>query len=106
MRILQERQRQIQLRRFESFVGTEQEVLVEGRGNRENQWKGRTAQNIVLNFTAAEDRAAPELGDYWRARVTQAGPNSLVGEAEAGPIGSARPAAAAADANNPFLILQ
>lgn len=107
LRILQERQKQIQLRRYEGFVGTVQEVLVEGRGNRENQWKGRTSQNIVLNFTAAEDRAAPiNLGDYWTARVTQAGPNSLVGEAVAGPIGSARPTAPAAGNGSPFLILQ
>jgi len=107
LRILQERQKQIQLRRYERFVGTVQEALVEGRGNRENQWKGRTTQNIVLNFAVAEDRAAPvEPGDYWHARVTQAGPNSVVGEAVAGPIASARPREPAAGGGSPFLILQ
>jgi tRNA-2-methylthio-N6-dimethylallyladenosine synthase len=107
LRILQERQKQIQLRRYEGFVETEQEVLVEGRGNRENQWKGRTSQNIVLNFTVAEDRGAPvKLGDYWRARVTQAGPNSLIGEAVGGPVASAQPTAPATASSTPFLILQ
>jgi len=107
LRVLQERQKQIQLRRYQDFVGTEQEVLVEGRGNRANQWKGRTTQNIVLNFTLAANPATPlALGDYWRARVTQAGPNSLIGEAVAGPMASAQPMSPAAGRSTPFLILQ
>jgi tRNA-2-methylthio-N6-dimethylallyladenosine synthase len=100
LRILQERQKQIQLRRYETLVGRVEEVLVEGHA-RENQWKGRTSQNIVLNFTVEDGGAAVRAGDYWMARVTHAGPNSLVGEAEAGPIASARPAA-----GSPFQILQ
>jgi len=80
--------------------------LVEGRG-RENQWKGRTSQNIVLNFTVAEDGpAAGRLGDYWSVRVTHAGPNSLIGEAVAGPIFSAQPVAPVAGRLSPFAILQ
>ena len=107
LRILQERQKQIQLRRYEGFVGTIQEVLVEGRGSREHQWKGRTSQNIVLNFTVAEGGPAPvRLGDYWNVRVTYAGPNSLIGEAAAGPIFSAQPLAPSPDRTSPFAILQ
>jgi tRNA-2-methylthio-N6-dimethylallyladenosine synthase len=107
LRVVQERQKQIQLRRYAGFVGTEQEVLVEGRGNRESQWKGRTAQNIILNFTLAANPATPvALGDYWRARVTQAGPNSLIGEAVGGPLASAQPTAPAPGPSAPFLILQ
>jgi tRNA-2-methylthio-N6-dimethylallyladenosine synthase len=104
LRVLQERQKQIQLERYQGFVGSVEEVLVEGHG-RENQWKGRTAQNIVLNFTAAEGSAAVRPGDYWRARVTHAGPNSLVGEAESGPVATSRELMAGA-AGSPFAILQ
>ena len=68
-------------------MGTEQEVLVEGRNSRDNhnhkqQWKGRTSQNMMLNFTvpaALEHEVA--VGEYRSVRVSKAGPNSLVGEA-------------------------
>ena len=88
LRILQERQRQIQLERYQTLVGTVQEVLVEGRsGREEDQWKGRTSQNMVLNFTApSEGEANVAPGEYWNVRVTRAGPNSLLGEAIEGPV--------------------
>ena len=104
LRVLQERQKQIQLRRYEKLVGNVEEVLVEGHA-RENQWKGRTQRNIILNFTVADGSAAVRPGDYWTARVTHAGPNSLVGEAEAGPIASTRAPIRGA-AGSPFVILQ
>ncbi|OFV98055.1 MAG: tRNA (N6-isopentenyl adenosine(37)-C2)-methylthiotransferase MiaB [Acidobacteria bacterium RIFCSPLOWO2_02_FULL_61_28] len=107
LRVLQERQKQIQLHRYEMFVGTVEEVLVEGRGGRESQWKGRTSHNIVLNFTVAEVQAGPvNLGDYWNVRITQAGPNSLVGEAVAGPVDSLGTPAAVAARPGPFSVLQ
>lgn len=106
LRVLQERQKQIQLQRYQAFVGGVEEVLVEGRG-RENQWKGRTSQNIILNFTVGDGSPPPWLGDYWTARVTHAGPNSLVGEAEAGPVASARASIrGTADRSSLFAILQ
>ena len=79
--ILQERQRQIQLRRNQALVGSVQEVLVEGRQLALNQWVGRTSQNKVLNFTVPE--GSPDrnrLGSYAWAKVNRAGPNSLIGE--------------------------
>ena len=79
--ILQERQRQIQLRRNQALVGSVQEVLVEGRQLALNQWVGRTSQNKVLNFTVPE--GSPDrnrLGSYAWAKVSKAGPNSLTGE--------------------------
>ncbi len=76
---LQERQRAIQLRRNAAYVGTVQEVLVEGFNGATGQWVGRTSQNRVLNFTAP-DGAAVSPGDYRTVRVTRAGPNSLAGE--------------------------
>jgi tRNA-2-methylthio-N6-dimethylallyladenosine synthase len=79
---LQEKQRSIQLRRNAALVGSELEVLVEGRHEALGQWVGRTSQNRVLNFTVPEDGPDPtRLGGYARVLVTRAGPNSLVGVA-------------------------
>jgi tRNA-2-methylthio-N6-dimethylallyladenosine synthase len=92
LRLLQQRQREIQLRRNAALVGTQQEVLVEGRNRRghhspnqqscDDQWKGRTSQNMVLNFTVpAGLDGSVAAGQYRNVRVSKAGPNSLVGEA-------------------------
>ncbi len=83
---LQEKQRQIQLRRNSAQVGTVQEVLVEGFNSSTGQWIGRTTQNRVLNFVTRPraDGSAPAkeemFGRYLPVRVTRAGPNSLAGE--------------------------
>jgi tRNA-2-methylthio-N6-dimethylallyladenosine synthase len=74
---LQSRQREIQLARNQSALGRQFEVLVEGKSRRDSQWSGRTSGNRVLNFTTV---ASNLLGEYVRVRVTDAGPNSLVGE--------------------------
>lgn len=78
--VVQEQQRALQIRRNAEAIGTEQEVLVEGRNAALGQWIGRTSQNRTLNFThsvAAEDSL---IGTYLPVRVTRAGPNSLAGE--------------------------
>ena len=77
--VLQEKQKQIQNHNNQKHVGEVVEVMVEGRNPARGQWIGRTAQNKVLNFTASED-AALTHGSYVNVRVTQAFPNSLVGE--------------------------
>ena len=77
--VLQERQKQIQNRNNQKHVGEVLEVMVEGRNLARGQWIGRTSQNKVLNFTASED-ATLTNGSYVKVRVTQAFPNSLVGE--------------------------
>jgi tRNA-2-methylthio-N6-dimethylallyladenosine synthase len=78
--ILQERQRQIQVRRNAAYVGTSQEVLVEGFNKATGQWIGRTSQHKTLNFVrpAAEQNL---IGQYLPVMVTRSGPNSLAGEA-------------------------
>jgi tRNA-2-methylthio-N6-dimethylallyladenosine synthase len=80
--ILQEMQRRIQMRRNSQRVGTEEEVLVEGYRDKFSQWIGRTTQNRVVNFTdpAGATQTEDLRGAYCRARITAAGPNSLVGE--------------------------
>ncbi|MBI4478570.1 MAG: tRNA (N6-isopentenyl adenosine(37)-C2)-methylthiotransferase MiaB [Acidobacteria bacterium] len=96
LRIVQERQRQIQMERYQRFVGAESEVLVEGSssralgreaGNGKPQWKGRTSENLILNFTLPSDsQETPQAGSYWRVRVHRAAANCLIGEAVTGPI--------------------
>jgi tRNA-2-methylthio-N6-dimethylallyladenosine synthase len=82
--ILQERQRAIQLRRNGRYVGTEEEVHVEGFNLATGQWIGRTAQNKTLNFhdprLPAPKQNETLVGRYLTVLVTRAGPNSLAGE--------------------------
>jgi tRNA-2-methylthio-N6-dimethylallyladenosine synthase len=75
--VLLEHQRQIQAKRNENFVGQSFELLVDGRRAKRDQWAGRTTCNRIVNFTTPREIL---LGQYIQARVTQAGPNSLVGE--------------------------
>ena len=74
--VLQEVQRQIQVRRNEAMVGQTQEVLVEGYQPRLGQAVGRTSSNKVLNFPGEP----ADIGTYRQVRVKSSGPNSLVGE--------------------------
>jgi tRNA-2-methylthio-N6-dimethylallyladenosine synthase len=76
LKILQELQRQIQLRRNQALAGQEFEVLVEGNQPRLGQAVGRTTSNRIVNFPGSRD----DVGRYLTVRVTSAGPNSLVGE--------------------------
>jgi tRNA-2-methylthio-N6-dimethylallyladenosine synthase len=73
--LVQERQKQIQLRRNQSLLGSEYEVLVEGYQPRLDQAIGRTTSNRTVNFPGAPDW----VGQYMNIRVTSALPNSLVG---------------------------
>jgi tRNA-2-methylthio-N6-dimethylallyladenosine synthase len=75
--VLLEKQRAIQSVRNQSLIGETFEVLVEGASRRENQWLGRTSGNRTLNFTSPHSGL---LGEYISARVTNALPNSLLGE--------------------------
>ena len=78
--IVQEHQRQIQIRRNAEYVGRVEEVMVEGFNKATGQWIGRTSQHKTLNFTSP-DTAGDLTGSYLMARVTRSGPNSLAGEA-------------------------
>jgi tRNA-2-methylthio-N6-dimethylallyladenosine synthase len=75
--ILQDKQREIQRARSASLVGESFEVLVSGKSRREYQWSGYTTSHRVVSFASQ----APELlGTYVQVRVTDATPNSLLGE--------------------------
>ncbi|MBV8478365.1 MAG: tRNA (N6-isopentenyl adenosine(37)-C2)-methylthiotransferase MiaB [Acidobacteria bacterium] len=77
--VLQEKQREIQRRRYQRHHGQRMEVMVEGKNQARGQWIGRTSQNKVLNFTAP---SAIELlpGKYVSVLITGSFPNSLLGE--------------------------
>ena len=77
--ILQEKQREIQRRRYQRHLGQVQEVMVEGKNEARNQWIGRTSQNKTLNFTAPQG-FVPEAGSYIPVVTTGSFPNSLLGE--------------------------
>lgn len=75
--ILQQKQRDIQIRRNARYVGAVEEVMVEGFNQATGQWIGRTSQNKIVNFTSP---TCVRPGSYLPVRVLRAGPNSLVGE--------------------------
>jgi tRNA-2-methylthio-N6-dimethylallyladenosine synthase len=77
--VLQERQREIQRRRYQRHVGQILEVMVEGKNEARGQWIGRTSQNKTLNFTTPQ-AVVPEVGSYIPVVTTGSFPNSLLGE--------------------------
>ena len=79
LQILQEHQREIQRAGYRRHVGCVLEVMVEGKNTARGQMIGRTSQNKTLNFTVGEN-SGPKIGDYVKVQVTQAFPNSLLGE--------------------------
>ncbi len=76
---MQEKQREIQRRRYQRHVGQILEVMVEGRNEARGQWIGRTSQNKTLNFTAPQ-AVTPGVGSYIPVLTTVSFPNSLLGE--------------------------
>ena len=79
LQILQEHQREIQRVTYRRHVGQVLEVMVEGKNSARGQMTGRTSQNKTLNFVL-NGRPEPNIGSYVPVLVTQAFPNSLLGE--------------------------
>jgi len=77
--VLNEKQREIQKRSNQKYLGNIVEVMVEGKNESRQQWNGRTSQNKVMNFTAPAGRE-PRFGAYVQVVTTECFPNSLVGE--------------------------
>jgi tRNA-2-methylthio-N6-dimethylallyladenosine synthase len=77
--VVNEKQREIQRRRYQRYLGTTLEVMVEGKNEARGQWIGRTSQNKVFNFTAPEN-AKPSVGQYVTVVTTAVFPNSLLGQ--------------------------
>ncbi len=79
LEVLMARQREIQITRYKKYIGTNCEVMVEGRNEPRAQWIGRTTHNKTLNFTAPQT-ATPKAGTYAPVLITGSFPNSLLGE--------------------------
>jgi tRNA-2-methylthio-N6-dimethylallyladenosine synthase len=79
LEVLMQRQKEIQITRYKKYIGTIQDVMVEGRNEARRQWIGRSSQNKTLNFSAPES-ANPKTGSYVKVRTIQSFPNSLLGE--------------------------
>jgi tRNA-2-methylthio-N6-dimethylallyladenosine synthase len=79
LQVLQEHQRELQRSSYRRHLGQTVEVMVEGKNPARGQITGRTSQNKTLNFVV-NGKPEPRIGEYVRVRVTQAFPNSLLGE--------------------------
>jgi tRNA-2-methylthio-N6-dimethylallyladenosine synthase len=79
LEVLMAKQREIQTTQYERYIGTNCEVMVEGRNDARRQWIGRTSHNKTLNFTAPQT-ADPKPGTYAPVLVIGSFPNSLLGE--------------------------
>jgi tRNA-2-methylthio-N6-dimethylallyladenosine synthase len=76
--LVNERQKAIQKRRNQRWLGRQVEVMVEGKNEARGQWAGRTSQNRVMNFTTGD--AMPAIGSYVTVVTTGSFPNSLIGQ--------------------------
>src|SRR5271165_2567891 len=79
LQVLQEHQREIQRVNYRRHVGQVLEVMVEGKNTARGQMIGRTSQNKTLKFVL-NGKSEPQTGQYVKVAVTQAFPNSLLGE--------------------------
>jgi len=77
--VVNEKQRSIQKVRYQRYLGTMLEVMVEGRNEARGQWVGRSSHNKVFNFTCP-DGVEPVPGGYATVITTGAFPNSLLGQ--------------------------
>jgi len=80
LRVLLDRQREIQRLNYSKHLGEIMEIMVEGMHPARGQVAGRSSQNKPVNFTGTYP-IAPAPGSYVQVRIIGSFPNSLVGEA-------------------------
>ncbi len=80
LKVLNDRQREIQRLHYVRHLGELMEVMVEHYNPSRGQVTGRSSQNKTVNFTTPQP-ILPAIGSYLRVRITQTMPNSLLGEA-------------------------
>lgn len=73
--ILQEKQKRIQYKKNEIYVGQTVEILVESRARSRVSLTGRTSDNKIVNFDGPETL----MGQIIQVKVADFGPNSLRG---------------------------
>jgi tRNA-2-methylthio-N6-dimethylallyladenosine synthase len=82
LQLLLDRQRDLQRVLYTRHLGQTMDLMVESHNQARGQVVGRSSQNKTVNFTT--DRLIlPALGSYVPVRITQAFPNSLLGESVA-----------------------
>jgi tRNA-2-methylthio-N6-dimethylallyladenosine synthase len=79
LKVVLDRQREIQRFNYAKYLGQVIEVMVEGANARREQIIGRGSQNIPVNFICAQ-AIAPAPGSYLQVKITATHPNSLEGE--------------------------
>ena len=82
LKMLLDRQREIQRINYGRHLGEVMDVMIEGHNRQRGQIVGRSSQNKTVNFTT-NAMIWPALGSYQTVQITQTFPNSLVGEAVA-----------------------
>ena len=80
LKVLLDRQREIQRISYERHLGEVMDVMVEGHNAQRVQVVGRSSQNKTVNFTTSSP-ILPALGSYQKVRITQTFPNSLLAAA-------------------------
>jgi tRNA-2-methylthio-N6-dimethylallyladenosine synthase len=80
LKLLLDRQRELQRIGYARHLNEEMDVMVESHNPQRGQVVGRSSQNKTVNFTCSSP-ILPALGSYQRVRVTQTFPNSLLAEA-------------------------
>ena len=78
LKVLLDRQREIQRVHYGRHLGEVVEVMVEGHNRQRGQVVGRSSQNKTVNFSTGA-MIWPALGSYRAVRITQTFPNSLAG---------------------------
>jgi tRNA-2-methylthio-N6-dimethylallyladenosine synthase len=86
LRILNDRQREIQREHYARHLGQTVEVMVESFNPARGQTVGRSTQNKTVNFTLADSMPMPTIGSYLPIHITRTMPNCLIGEAVAGSV--------------------
>ncbi|MGA2207561.1 MAG: tRNA (N6-isopentenyl adenosine(37)-C2)-methylthiotransferase MiaB [Terracidiphilus sp.] len=80
LQALLDQQREIQRVNYSKYIGEIIEVMVEGVNPARGQIAGRSSQNKPVNF-AWTQHISPAPGSYVRVKITEAYPNSLLGQA-------------------------
>jgi len=88
LRILNDRQREIQREHYARHLGQTVEVMIESHNPARGQIVGRSTQNKTVNFTLEPGVPDPPIGSYLPIHITRTMPNCLIGEAIAGSIPS------------------
>ncbi len=82
-----ELQKSISLRKNQMLVGTDVDVLIEGKAKKsDQQWMGHTEHNVTVVWPKGDESVGP--GDIASIRILDASPSTLYGTAHCGALSS------------------